>query len=69
LVSNLLPTTAGTHAHGTGRSEPSNSIDLLRSGLSPASLNGFDRASHERFAEYQEALEAGSSLQALGHRA
>jgi hypothetical protein len=44
-------------------------IDLLRSGLSPASLNGFDRVSHERFAEYQEALEAGSSLQALGHRA
>jgi hypothetical protein len=43
-------------------------IDLLRSGLSPASLNGFDRVSHERFAEYQEALEAGSSLQALGHR-
>lgn len=44
-------------------------IDLLRSGISPASLNGFDRLSHERFAEYQEALEAGSSLQALGHRA
>jgi len=44
-------------------------IDLLRSGLSPASLQGFDGVSHERFAEYREALEASSSLQALGHRA
>lgn len=44
-------------------------IDLQRSGISPASLKGFDQVSHERFAEYQEALEASSSLQALGHRA
>jgi hypothetical protein len=44
-------------------------IDLQRSGLSPASLKGLDQVSHERFAEYQDALEASSSLQALGHRA
>jgi len=43
-------------------------IDLQRNGVSPASLEGFDQVSHERFAEYREALESGSSLQALGHR-
>ena len=43
-------------------------IDLQRNGVSPASLEGFDQVSHERFAEYREALESSSSLQALGHR-
>jgi len=60
----------GSHAEGIRRALGGRLlIDLLRSGISPASLEGFDRVSHERFAEYQEALEASSSLQALGHRA
>lgn len=41
-------------------------VDLQRSGLSAASLEGFDRRCRERFAEYAEALEVSSSLQPLG---
>jgi hypothetical protein len=41
-------------------------IDLQRSGLSPASLLDFDRRYDERCREYTEAVEVGSSLQALG---
>ena len=60
----------GRHAEGIRRALGGRLlIDLQRSGISPASLKGFDQVSHERFAEYQDALEAGSSLQALGHRA
>jgi len=60
----------GRHAEGIRRALRGRLlIDLQRSGISPASLKGFDQVSHERFAEYQDALEASSSLQALGHRA
>ena len=60
----------GRHAEGIRRALGGRLlIDLQRSGISPASLKGFDQVSHERFAEYQDALEASSSLQALGHRA
>jgi hypothetical protein len=41
-------------------------IDLQRSGLSAACLFDFDRRHRERFREYAESLEIGSSLQALG---
>jgi hypothetical protein len=41
-------------------------IDLQRSGLSVASLEGFDGRCRERFAEYGTALELSSSLQPLG---
>jgi hypothetical protein len=44
-------------------------IDLERSAISPASLRDFDQISRARFAEYREALDVGSSLQALGNRA
>jgi hypothetical protein len=44
-------------------------IDLQRGGITATSLKDFDRVSHERFAEYREALETSSSLQPLGHRA
>jgi len=43
-------------------------IDLQRSGLSSACLEGFDRRWGERFAEYAEALDVSSSLQPLGTR-
>jgi hypothetical protein len=41
-------------------------IDLLRSGLSVASLGDFDQRRRERFREYTEGLAVSSSLQALG---
>lgn len=41
-------------------------VDLQRSGLAVASLEGFDRRCRERFVEYAEALEVSSSLQPLG---
>ena len=41
-------------------------IDLQRSGLSVACLEGFDGRCRERFAEYGAALELSSSLQPLG---
>ncbi|MGH7365623.1 MAG: hypothetical protein ACREK9_04365 [Candidatus Rokuibacteriota bacterium] len=41
-------------------------IDLQRSGLSAACLEGFDRRYRERFREYAEALDVSSSLQPLG---
>jgi hypothetical protein len=41
-------------------------IDLQRSGLSVACLEGFDGRCRERFAEYGTALELSSSLQPLG---
>jgi hypothetical protein len=60
----------GRHADGIRRALGGRLlIDLQRSGLSPASLKGFEQISHERFAEYREALNVSSSLQALGHRA
>jgi len=60
----------GRHAEGIRRALGGRLlIDLQRSAISPGSLKDFDQVSHERFAEYQEALEASWSLQALGHRA
>jgi hypothetical protein len=44
-------------------------MDLLRSGLSPASLDGLDRILEERFTEYAEAWSASESLQPFGARA
>jgi hypothetical protein len=44
-------------------------IDLQRSGLSSACLDGFDRRYRARFVEYSEALNVSSSLQPLGTRA
>jgi hypothetical protein len=41
-------------------------IDLRRSGLSPACLMDVDPRHRQRFSEYAQALEASSSLQALG---
>jgi hypothetical protein len=41
-------------------------VDVQRSGVSTALLGSFDRRSHERFAEYAEALDVSSSLQPLG---
>jgi hypothetical protein len=41
-------------------------IDLQRSGLSPACLMDVDQRHRQRFSEYAQALEASSSLQALG---
>lgn len=41
-------------------------IDLLRSGLSAASLRDFDRRQRERFQEYTEGFAVSSSLQPLG---
>ena len=41
-------------------------IDLQRSGLSPACLMDVDPRHRQRFSEYAQALEASSSLQALG---
>jgi hypothetical protein len=66
LSSNLWDRTVGRDEHPLGGCLL---IDLQRSGLSPASLKGFDQVNHERFVEYQEALKASPSLQALGHRA
>lgn len=58
----------GRHAEGIRRALGGRLlIDLQRSGISPRGLEDFDQVSHERFAEYREALEASSSLQALGH--
>lgn len=42
------------------------SLDLDRSGLSPAALLDFDRLCRQRFAEYEEAMGTTSSLQDLG---
>ena len=41
-------------------------VDLLRSGLTVAGLDDFDRRHRERFREYEEGLGVSSSLQALG---
>jgi hypothetical protein len=44
-------------------------IDLQRSGVSAACLDGFDGRCRERFAEYAQALDVSASLQPLGERA
>jgi hypothetical protein len=41
-------------------------VDLQRSRVSVACLEGFDHRSRERFTEYAEAMAVGTSLQALG---
>lgn len=67
MVSNLTRPSRAPDCKKASPSPPA--ARILPSGAKAASLNGFGRVSQGRFAEYQEALEAGSSLQALGHRA
>jgi hypothetical protein len=41
-------------------------VDLLRSGCSVPELDYLDRRQHDRFEEYEQALEVSASLQPLG---
>jgi hypothetical protein len=57
----------GKHAEALRRSLAGRVlVDLQRSGVSTTSLDDYDRRCRERFAEYAEAMDRGSSLQALG---
>lgn len=57
----------GKHAEAIRRSLAGRVlVDLQRSGVAAAGLDGYDRRCDERFAEYAQAAAAGSSLQALG---